>query len=60
MIMSFKTFLPRILKNNRESMRDCALNYRAAVRRGDLAYMVTWLILASHFRRLNLNLLECA
>lgn len=58
--MNFKTFLPRIIKHNRESMRDCALRYRKAQRRGDLAFMVTWLILARNFQRLNQGLLEAA
>jgi len=34
--MSFKTHLERILKNNRASMRDCALNYRREINKGYL------------------------
>ncbi len=57
--MNFKDYLQRILKNNRSSMRDCALNYRRAKKDGRICFMVKWLILATTFRNLNKGYLEC-
>jgi len=58
--MSFRDYLPRIIKNNRASMRDCALSYRRAKREGRLCFMVKWLALAATFREMNRGLLESA
>ena len=58
--MNFKDYLPQILQNNRASMRDCALNYRRAQKRGSFSFMVKWLILATEYRRINQGLREAA
>ena len=58
--MNFKDFLPRIMGHNRETMRDCALNYRKAKKDGQLCMMVTWLVLAATYRNLNKGYLEAA
>jgi hypothetical protein len=58
--MNFKTFLPNIIKNNKESMRSCAVHYCAARKRGDVGRMITWLILSETFRDLNKGYLEVA
>jgi len=50
----------RLSTNARQSMRDCALRYRQAQRRGSVAFMLRWLILAVTFRKLAKDYLEAA
>ena len=50
----------RLSANARVSMRDCALRYRQARRRGSVTFMLRWLILASIFRKLAKDYLEAA
>lgn len=51
--MKLAEHVERIIKNNRTSMRECALMYRKAHQDGRLCFMVKWLILAETFRELN-------
>ena len=45
--MTFKTYLPEILRQNRDSMRYSAIKYCAARRQGNVCRMITYLILAT-------------
>ena len=58
--MNFKTYLPRIMANNRFMMRDSALAYRRAQAQGNLAAMVKHLMFAATFRDLNKGYQEAA
>ncbi len=58
--MTFKTYLPEILRQNRDSMRYSAIKYCAARRQGNVCRMITYLILATTFRDLNKGYLEAA
>ena len=58
--MNFKTHLTKIMARNRFMMRECALNYRRARARGDLAAMVKHLLFATTFRNLNKGYQEAA
>jgi len=41
--MSYRDYLPGIIRHNRESMRYSALMYRKARARGDVGFMIKWL-----------------
>ena len=58
--MNYKDYLPRIMRNNRDQMRDCARRYRNARARGDVGMMIRWLNHAIEFRTLNLGYQEFA
>jgi hypothetical protein len=40
----------RLARNARQSMRDCALSFRRAKKRGDALFSATWLTHAKGFR----------
>jgi len=50
--MSYRDHLPAIIQGNKSSMRHAALSYREARRRGEVRFMITWLILAVGYRKL--------
>lgn len=60
MKLSIKQHAQRLARNARQSMRECALSYRKAYRRGDVEHMLRWLILAAIFRDTARGYLEAA
>lgn len=50
----------KLSRNARESMRDCALNFRRARKQGEVLLMVRWLQLAVNYRRIAAGFLEAA